>query len=93
MNIFSFGVHFTDEKSCREHFKAQRDREGVVCKRCKSTEHYWLVNKWSYQCKSCNSRTSLRSGTIMESSKLSFMSWYKTICISVTNTKLFLKQQ
>jgi hypothetical protein len=73
MYIFSFGVHFTDEKSCRLHFKAQRDHEGVICKRCQGTEHYWLVNKWSYQCKSCNSRTSLRSGTIMESSKLSFM--------------------
>jgi len=32
----------------------------------------WLQNKWSYQCKSYNSRTSLRSDTIMESSKLSF---------------------
>jgi len=50
MNIFSFGVHFTDEKSCRLHFKEQRDKEGVVCKRCKGTEHYWLQNKWSYQC-------------------------------------------
>jgi hypothetical protein len=25
MDIFSFGVHFTDEKSCRLHFKEQRD--------------------------------------------------------------------
>lgn len=63
MNIFSFGVHFTDEKSCRLYFKEQRDREGVVCNRCQGREHYWLQNKWSYQCKSCNSRTSLRSGT------------------------------
>ncbi len=29
MDIFSFGVHFTDEKSCRLHFKEQRDWEGV----------------------------------------------------------------
>jgi hypothetical protein len=70
MGIFSFGVYFTDEKSCRLHFKAQRDREGVVCKRCQGIEYYWFINKWSYQCKSCNSRTSLRSGTIMENSKL-----------------------
>jgi len=31
MDIFSFGCHFTDEKSCRLHFKEQRDKEGVVC--------------------------------------------------------------
>ena len=40
MDIFSFGVHFTDEKSCRLHFKEQRDKEGVVYNRCGSTEHY-----------------------------------------------------
>jgi Zn finger protein HypA/HybF involved in hydrogenase expression len=71
-HMFGFGVHFTDEKSCGMHFKTERDQEGVVCKRCKGTDHYWLINKWSYQCKSCNSRISLRSGTIMECSKLSF---------------------
>lgn len=93
MNIFSFGVHFTDEKSCRLHFKEQRDKEGVVCKRCRSTEHYWLQNKWSYQCKSCNSRTSLRSGTIMESSKLSFLIWYKTIFLLSTTKKGFSSKE
>jgi Zn finger protein HypA/HybF involved in hydrogenase expression len=56
MNVFTFGVHFTDEQSCRLHFKQERDKIGVVCNRCKGTEHYWLQNKWSYECKSCRSR-------------------------------------
>ena len=68
----SLGAEFTDDKSCRSHFKEQRDKQGVVCKRCQGTDHYWLINKWSYQCKSCKSRTSLRSGIIIESSTLSF---------------------
>ena len=93
MNIFSFGVQFTDEKSCRLHFKGQRDKQGVICKRCGATDHYWLTNKWSYQCKSCNSRTSLRSGTIMESSKLSFMTWYKTIFLLSTTKKGFSSKE
>lgn len=93
MNIFSFGVHFTDEKSCRLHFKEQRDKQGVICKRCQGIDHYWLINKWSYQCKSCNSRTSLRSGTIMESSKLSFMTWYKTIFLLSTTKKGFSSKE
>jgi len=93
VNIFSFGIHFTDEKSCRLHFKQERDKIGVVCKRCKGSEHYWLLNKWSYQCKSCNSRTSLRSGTIMESSKLSFMIWYKTIFLLSTTKKGFSSKE
>lgn len=93
MNIFSFGLEFTNEESCRLHFKEQRDKQGVVCKRCQGTDHYWLINKWSYQCKSCNSRTSLRSGTIMESSKLSFMTWYKTIFLMSTTKKGFSSKE
>jgi len=93
MNIFSFGVHFTDEKSCRLHFKEQRDRQGVVCHRCQGTDHYWLGNKWSYQCKSCNARISLRSGTIMESSKLSFLVWYKAIFLLSTTKKGFSSKE
>ncbi|WP_334112348.1 IS1595 family transposase [Paucihalobacter sp.] len=75
------------------HLKEQRDKEGVVCKRCHDTEHYWLQNKWSYQYKSCNSRTSLLSGTIMESSKLSFMTWYKTIFLLSTTKKGFSSKE
>ena len=33
MNIFSFTAHFGSEEDCRLHFKEQRDKEGVVCKR------------------------------------------------------------
>lgn len=93
MNIFSFGVHFTDEESCRLHFKSERDKIGVVCNRCQGDTHYWLKNKWSYECKSCRSRQSLRSGTIMESSKLSFMVWYKTMFLMSTTKKGFSSKE
>ena len=89
MDIFSFAVEFTDEDSCKRHFKEQRDKEGVTCKRCKGTSHYWLPSKWTYQCKSCESRQSLRSVTIMQSSKLSFMIWYKTFCLMSVTKKGF----
>jgi hypothetical protein len=93
MNIFSFGVHFTDERSCRLHFKEELDKQGVICHRCQGTVHYWLEKKWSYQCKSCKSRISLRSGTIMQSSKLSFMTWYKTIFLLSTTKKGFSSKE
>lgn len=93
MNIFTFGSRFTDEYSCRMHFKEQRDKEGIVCKHCEGTSHYWLKNKWSYQCKSCKFRTSLRSGTVMESSKLPFMIWYKTIFLMCTTKKGFSSKE
>ncbi len=93
MDIFSFTVHFTDEESCRLHFKEQRDKEGVTCNRCGGTSHYWLKNKWAYQCKSCESRQTLRSGTIMEHSNLSFLIWYKTICLMSATKKGFSSKE
>ncbi|MDI1235844.1 MAG: transposase, partial [bacterium] len=77
MNLFSFTAHFDSEEACRNHFKSQRDKEGVICRECKHTEHYWIKSRWSYECKNCRSRTSLKSGTIMQSSNLSFLVWYK----------------
>jgi len=93
MDIFSFAVHFTDEESCRLHYKEQRDKEGVRCNRCGGSEHYWLKNKWAYQCRSCEARQTLRSGTIMENSNLSFMIWYKTICLMTATKKGFSSKE
>lgn len=89
MNIFSFSAHFGNEESCRYHFKEQRDKEGVTCKKCGGEDHYWKQDKWSYECKSCKFRTSLRSGTVMQSSNLSFLIWYKTIFLMSTTKKGF----
>lgn len=33
MNIFDFTAHFDSEESCRNHFKEERDKVGVVCKK------------------------------------------------------------
>jgi len=89
MNMFTFTAHFGDEKSCREHFKSERDKQGVVCKKCGSTNHYWKKDKECYECKSCRFRTSLRSGTIMEHSNLSFLVWYRAMFLMSTTKKGF----
>ena len=93
MNLFSFTAHFESEESCRFHFKEERDKYGVTCKRCGCKNHYWLKHKWSYQCKSCGSRTSLRSGTIMENSNLSFLIWYRTMFLMSATKKGFSSKE
>lgn len=89
MNIFSFTAEFDSESSCRMHFKEERDKQGVVCKKCLGKDHYWLKGKWSYECKSCKFRTSLRSGTIMQNSNLSFLVWYRAMFLMSTTKKGF----
>lgn len=93
MNIFSFTAHFNSEEACRLHFKEERDKIGVKCQRCGHDQHYWIKAVWSYECKSCRARTSLRSGTIMQSSNLSFMIWYKTMFLMTTTKKGFSSKE
>ena len=93
MNIFSFTAEFGSEEACRNHFKSERDKLGVCCKKCGHKEHYWIKSQWSYQCKKCSSRTSLRSGTIMQSSNLSFMIWYKTMFLLTATKKGFSSKE
>ena len=38
MNVFTFTAHFGDENTCPLDFKAQRDKQGVVCKNCGCTD-------------------------------------------------------
>lgn len=89
MNLFTFTAHFGTEEDCRNHFKTQRDKIGVVCKKCSGTAHYWHKSIWTYECKNCKSRTSLRSGTIMQNSNLSFLVWYKTMFLMSCTKKGF----
>lgn len=92
MNIFSFTANFDSEESCRLHFKSHRDKQGVKCK-CGHTKFYWIKSRWSYECKECRSRISLRSGTIMQNSNLSFMTWYKTMFLMTATKKGFSSKE
>ena len=61
---------YHNENFAKEVFKSFRFKEGIVCKKCNSKEHYWLKSKDQFQCKHCRFRTTLKSGTILEGSKL-----------------------
>lgn len=67
---------FPTEESCKIHFKTQREKIGIKCKKCGCENHYWLKNKWQWQCSQCSFRTTLRSGTVMQASKLTVRKWY-----------------
>jgi len=87
MTILEFLREFPDNDSCKRHFRLQREQEGVTCKHCGGTKHYWLQGKWQWQCSSCSFRTTLRSGTIMESSNLSFHTWYTCMAFMTFSKK------
>jgi hypothetical protein len=78
MKFIDFKDSFQSEEDCKEKFKAYRENVGIVCKNCGGKEHYWLPKKESFQCKNnkCRFRTSLKSGTVMENTKLPYLTWF-----------------
>ena len=93
MNILEFTQKFPDEAACRSKFKEQRDQIGIVCDKCNCKEHYWHENKLCYECKHCHRRISLRSGTVMQCSKLPFRYWFVTMHLLTCTKKSFSTEE
>jgi transposase-like protein len=89
VNLINFIESFPDETSCKQRFKEIRDNEGVICRKCGNKDHYWLGTIWQYQCKTCKTRTTLRSGTVMQASKLPFKYWFLAIHLLTGTKKTF----
>lgn len=86
MNIINFINRFPDEASCVEFIKERRVQQGIICKKCSGSKHYWLEKKLSFQCAFCGFRTSIKSGTVMQSSNLPIRTWMMAITF-ITATK------
>lgn len=82
-----FFTRFQTEKDCRFHFKSVREQLGIICKNCGCERHYWLNGRWMWQCTSCRFRTTLRSGTIMQSSNLPVRDWYHAMHLMISSRK------
>ena len=79
-------TEFSTETQCKSHFRTLRESVGVECKQCNKQDHYWLASKFQLQCKNCKFRTTLKSGTIMQNSKMTFRKWYQ-VMIMMSSTK------
>lgn len=89
MALIDFITEFPDEQSCKNKFKAFREQLGVVCPKCNGTDHYWKSDKEVYECKSCRTRISLRSGTVMHKSKLPYRHWFIAMHLLTSTKKSF----
>lgn len=81
MNMLTFFQLYNSEESCKSLFVDARLKAGVICRRCNSTDHYWLKSKERFRCKSCRYETTLRSGTALQYSKLPYRYWCYAVVI------------
>lgn len=89
MKIQEFSKKYPDELSCKMAFKTEREKSGIKCKKCGNMSHYWKKNRERWECKKCHYRTTLRSGTVMENSKLPFLDWFLAIHLLTAIKKSF----
>lgn len=89
MKILEFHKYFPTEESCKRAFIAKRNKEGVTCKKCKGTSHRWKSKREQWECKSCSYRTTIKSGTVMENSKLPYLYWFTAMHLLTSTTKSF----
>jgi len=86
MRLEAFYREYENESKCREKVRHLRESNGITCKKCQHTAHYWKKDKQMWECKQCGYRTSLRSGTVMENSNLPFKYWFVAMA-HLSNTK------
>lgn len=89
MNLMEFNERFPDEYSAMMEVKELREKQGVICRKCGHDRHYWQKTVESFQCKNCGGRQRLRSGTVMEHSKLSYRMWLMAIHLVTSIKKSF----
>lgn len=90
MNILNFINTFPDEESCEEFLKTFRQKAGVYCKTCSGmTKHYWFSGRKFFECSKCRRRTSLKAGTVMESSNLPLHTWFTAFLLMSATKKGF----
>jgi hypothetical protein len=89
MNLLDFNNRFPTEESCRKYLAKKREQEGIVCKKCGCTKHYWISGQSYWRCSNCRSCTNLRAGTIMEKSHIPVRTWFMCIHLLTSTKKSF----
>ena len=86
MTIKEFIENYSEDSQCKASFIQYRFNAGVICKKCGNREHYWLSTVEQFKCKGCGFRTTLRSGTVLQASKLPYSYWFMAMYL-MTFTK------
>jgi len=77
--LIEFEKEFATEEQCRDYLFKMKYPNGFCCPKCNHNE-YWLTTKnHLLHCKNCGRQTSLKVGTIMESSNKSLLLWFHAI--------------
>jgi transposase-like protein len=78
---------FQNEKSAERFFAKNRWGKKPVCPYCDSIKIYKASGKQPYKCGACNKRFTVKTGTIMEGSKVPVRTWLLAMYLMGANRK------
>lgn len=89
ISLIELSEMFPNEDTARQWFERQRWPEGVRCARCHGSEVAAVASgkPMPWRCRSCRKYFSVRTGTVMERSKITLKKWAFAIYLCTTNLK------
>jgi transposase-like protein len=89
MKVEDFFSTYSTEVNCKLYFKEQREAAGIICRKCSFGSHYWIESLSRWQCKKCRYSQTLKCGTVMENSNLSYKVWLWSLYFMTLTKKGF----
>ena len=77
---------FSDDHDCALFLKKLRWPNGFICPACNSSGEPWHQTRGRLVCRICHHQTSLTSGTILEKTRTSLVTWFE-VAWHMTTTK------
>ena len=89
MSLVELFELFPDNAAAEAWFELQRWPTGIGCPRCGSVRYAEVKNRkpMPYRCKDCRKHFSVKIGTVMEASNLSYQKWAVAIYLVATSLK------
>ena len=89
ISLIELSEMFPNEATARTWFENQRWSDGIRCARCNGSEVSLVPNAkpMPYRCRPCRQYFSIRTGTVMERSKITLKKWAYAIYLCTTNLK------
>ena len=71
--------HYRTEEECESLFVSVRWPDGVICPRCHSTNIHRIESQRKFNCRSCQYRLSVTSGTWLHKTRTPLAVWLETV--------------
>jgi len=87
ISTFELFQRFPDAESARLYFEAKRWPDGTVCPACNEPKRIGTRKGGFYRCNACLNDFTIRTGTILERSKVPLHKWIYAMYLLVTSRK------